>query len=88
MLPGLHSAKKNNKKDLSLLKQKSEIGLELLPILEEKVILFFYLLKILTNFFQHFLMTKIAVKAQLFIANYESKHQWEASVSMASFNSH
>ena len=33
----------------------------------------------LTIFFQHFLVTKIAVKAQLFIANYESKHQWEAS---------
>ena len=32
-------------------------------------------------------MTKIAVTEQDFSMKYESKHQWEASGSMASFNS-
>ena len=48
---------------------------------------FVYSLKFLTKIFHKSHVTKIALMEQVFSILYESKHQREASGSMASFNS-
>ena len=85
---GLGFGKKNNKKDLpSLYKKSQKWVLNFSKIWKNLSSMFFIYLKMLTIFFHKSGVTKIALMEQVFSILYESKHQREASGSMASFNS-
>ena len=86
---GLHFAKKINEKDFPYKEKMSEMGLEPEPKWAKFIFSNFLLNKNLDKKFwkKKFLLMK-GKKGVNFLMKTDSKHQWEASVSMADSNYH